>query len=167
MEHINWTTGFLFPYINFAIFLFLLIKFAKNPAISAFAKRRENFLKLLDEANKAKKEAEEKNIELKMRLDSLESEVEQIKHRAQQEAMNEARQLVEDAQKLAEHIKLEAQRIAQNELKQAKSDIQNEIVRTVKENVLNKIKTDLSENDQSQIVSRRIQLLTQMPSNGV
>lgn len=167
MEHFNWLTGFVFPYINFAIFLFLLIKFAKNPAISAFSKRRENFMKLVEEAHKAKKEAEEKNVELKTRLASLEQEVATMRDKAQKEAQNEARQMIEDAQKLAEHIKVEANRIAQTELKKAKDDLQMEIVQSVKNSVLAKIRSELTDSEQSAVVDRRVKLLSQMSSTGV
>ena len=68
MKDFNWIVGFVFPYINFFIFIFLFLKLFKKPIVDAMANRKTAFEQMAAEATKAKEEAEAKSKELDAKL---------------------------------------------------------------------------------------------------
>ena len=82
MKDFNWIVGFVFPYINFFIFIFLFLKLFKKPIVDAMANRKTAYEQMAAEATKAKEEAEAKSRELDAKLANLTSEIEDIKAKA-------------------------------------------------------------------------------------
>ncbi len=132
MENFDFLNSFLFPYINWIIFLILAYLMLRKPLINALAAKRHNYAELVEKANLARAEAEKRNAELKQRLARLDQEVAAIKATAHQQADEEARAMVSSAEQLAEHLKREAKRIADAEVSAAKIALQKEILELVK-----------------------------------
>ena len=159
MENLDWLSGVVFPYINFFIFLFVLIKVAKAPLLGILAKRKEDYEAIYKKANQEKKDAEVKLAELNSRMTQLSKEVEEVQSKARDEAKKEAKGIIEEGKRLAENIKLEARRIAEVEAQKAQESLERMILDQVYENVLKKLKNDLVETDHEQINAKQIERL--------
>lgn len=165
-SHVDPWMGIIFPYINFAIFLAMLIYFARKPAAAAARKRREDFERVMAEATRAKEAAEARLRELTTRQSQLDAEVKEIQTTTRAVAEAEASKIVADAQRLAEHFKTEARRIAEAEVLRARQDLRQEIVAAVKNSVAQKIKSELTPEAQLTLVRRQVGELRTVKTEG-
>ena len=166
MEQFDWIKGFVLPYTNFAIFLLLAFKFFKAPLGNILSAKRTDFEEVLKEANKLKLEAEEQSKQLQVRLDRLDEEVEDIRKKAQVQADSEAKEIVKSAEELAEHIRQEAVRMAEAEIKRARQTLQTEILTEVRKNVEAKIRQDVDESKNKDIVNLKMKSLSSLRLEG-
>lgn len=130
------------PYINFIIFLVMLIYFMRKPIAAMFADRRESFLAFSKSAEKKKKEAENINKKLTSQFSELEAHLASIKEKAIQDAEMRSKEMVAQAEKMAANIKTEAEKISDAEVIAAKQIIQDEIVYQVKKATKERIEKD-------------------------
>lgn len=156
MEHFDWIKGFVFPYINFGIFLFLAFKLFKKPLLNMMSNQRDEYLRLVKETSKVKEEAEAKAKELHERLSCLEKELHEIRTGAATEAQLRTNQLIEKSETLANHIREEAKRMAQAELARAKENLRVEIIAEAKNQVIKKIEKELDESAQKSLNQQKI-----------
>ncbi|MFW7378301.1 MAG: ATP synthase F0 subunit B [Oligoflexus sp.] len=156
MEGFNWITGFLFPYLNLLLFLFLLVKVLKGPLTGAVNKRHEQYLQTLQEANTAKEEAEKEQRELQAKLAGLEAEIAEIQERAKRHAESEAAKIVAHAESLAANLQQEAQRIAASELEEARDSLRQEILQEVRQNIVNRVHSDLGQAQQVDLIHKQL-----------
>lgn len=154
MENFDFLNSFLFPYINWIIFLILAYIMLKKPFLSALAAKRQSYADLLEKASLAKEEAERRNLELKQRLARLDQEVADIRSKARQQAEEEAKALVTSAEQLAEHLKREAKRIAEAEIAAAKVALQQEILQQVKVQTAEHIQKNLDEQAHHRVIKQ-------------
>jgi F-type H+-transporting ATPase subunit b len=167
MEGFNWLLGFVFPYINLALFLFLATKFLKPSLASAVVKRHEQYQSSIKEANLAREAAERAKKELDQKLANLTEEIERIKANAKKQAEDEAQRIVSQAEQLANHLKTEAQRIAQAEVEQAKAVLRNDILHQVHSNIVTKLRTELDGSQQKSIVRNQLKSLPDFHTEGL
>lgn len=166
MEHFDFWKGFVFPYINTFIFLGLAIYFFRKPAIAAARKKRDEFLRTMNEAKKTYDEANEKLTQLKARHANLAAEIADIKKTSEAAATAETQRIVSDAERLAEHLKEEAKRIAAAEVAKARAELRQEIVETVSSNVVAKISKEVSGDMHHSIVRRNLSELRSIKVEG-
>ena len=159
MENFDWIVGFVFPYVNFIIFVFLFMKLFKKPIIEAMSNRRSSYEQLVAEASKAKEEAEAKSKELDAKLAGLSSEIEEIKTKAVAQAKKEADSLINSAEKLADHLKSEAKRVASAEIAAAKTELEKQLLESAKNAVVSKLGSELSADKQKSLVEKGINSL--------
>lgn len=165
MENFDFLQSFAFPYINLAIFLALAVFILKKPIVNALANKRENYLSLLDRANKAREEAERKHRELESRLKGLDAELDRMRKEVKTAADQEAAAILSSGGHLAEHLKREAKRIAEAEIATAKEEIRAEILQQVREKTAEELKRTLSDSRQHQIVQQGLKDLPRIGAN--
>ncbi len=117
----------VFPTINFLIFVFIIWKYVIPPARDALRQRREKIAQALDEAKRAKEEAESLRREYQQKLAGLAAEQEKMRTQALEAAERERNRLVEEARQMTERIKNEAQQIAQREVEEARRVLRQEV----------------------------------------
>lgn len=156
MENFDFVQSFLFPYINLAIFLALAVFVLKKPIMNALASKRDNYLVMLDRANKAREEAERKHRELDARLKGLDAELSRMRSEVKKAAEDEAATILASGGSLAEHLKREAKRIAEAEVSAAKEAIRAEILEQVRQKTADELKRTLDDNRQHQILKQSL-----------
>lgn len=156
MEHVNLITGIVLPYFNFALFLALCVYFFRKPLAAMAKNRRNEFEVAIREATKAREEALQKNQELTTRLRHLDREVEEIRRGAALAAEKDAQRMVTEAEALAKNLIDEARRLADAEVERARHALKTEIVETVREAVVNKIKHDLKPADHTAMIQNKV-----------
>lgn len=160
MENFNWITGFVFPYLNLALFLFLAHKFLRPAIATAIFQRQQRFKKALNEANKARDEALGRQKELEEKLATYDEHLNELKEKTIHQAEEEAHAKVQHAEELALHLKEEAAKIAKAEIENARTSMRQQIIDEVKKNVMTKLAADLSLEDHTQILNQRVEAVS-------
>jgi F-type H+-transporting ATPase subunit b len=119
----------LFPAINFAIFVWLIWRFAA-PAIRGWVRQRhDRVVRTLAEAAAAKAEAERLRAEWEERIAHLDQTIEEMRAQARLDAERERERILAAAHRTAEHIQRDAERAAANELRRVQQQLRAELVR--------------------------------------
>ncbi len=145
-------TIYILPYVNFALFAFLIFHFGRKPVSNMLATRKENFRKDYEEARKLLTEAEAQNELLSRRLTNLDQEIAQINQRATAVTQQEIARVQENAKRMATHFKDEVSRISDAEVNQALSDLKQELMTGVMRQVHQSIATQLDGAGQQKLV---------------
>ncbi len=166
MEHFDWVTGAVFPYINFLIFLAAAIFFFRKPMQTMAAQRRADLDALVAAAKKAKDEAEKQHAELQQRMRGLDDELTRLRDAVRTEAEREAEQIIHQANAVAEHVKQEAKRAAETEVETAKKLLREEIVTQVRKQVESRIVSDVKADNHKQLITKQIDALKNIRAEG-
>lgn len=125
-HHAPSPSGLIYPFINFAIYSFVLWKYAWPAVRGYLSDRRENTLTALEAAKAVKAEAEALKAEYDEKLRNLEEEARKARADVLATAELEARNLVEQAKRSAERIRNDARLVADEEVARAKRSLREE-----------------------------------------
>jgi len=112
--------------LNFVILAYILYKLTWKKMKEFFVGRRDGIQASLEEAVKAKEEAEKKYREYTERLDKATGEIEGISEMIRAQGAAEKEKLIESAQKTAEKMKEDSQARMDQEVKKAGSQLRLE-----------------------------------------
>jgi F-type H+-transporting ATPase subunit b len=166
LEHFDWITGAAIPYFNFAIFLAALIFLAKKPMKQMAEDRYKKYVDLHADAKNAFEIAKKQNDELKLKLEGLQSEIEELRKISMENAKHEYDVMVAQAKSLGEHIADEARMIAEAEVEGAKEKIKKEIVKQLTDQVTAKIKSDIGTAEHKEIISNQFSKVEKVNFDG-
>lgn len=142
----------LWGFANFAIYCFIMWKFAW-PLISEYLQdRRDDVVNALEAAARAKQEAEQLKAEFELRMKSLENEAQKAQAEILEIAQNEAKKMVEQAEKTAEHIRRDAQLVADQEVARARRALQEESAELVTQIAADLVSVQITTDDQDRFV---------------
>jgi F-type H+-transporting ATPase subunit b len=116
-----------FRVMNFAVLMFILIKFGAKPIGAALSGRRRQVKEDLGALEAKKQVAERSYNEFSTKLATVEKDVDQIVEKAIAQAEIEKVKIIERAEKAAEDIKRQAQMAVANEVTAARRMLKNEI----------------------------------------
>lgn len=119
-------SGLIFPAINFAIYSFVLWKYAWPAVRTYLADRRENTVTALEAAKSVKDEAQALKAEYDAKLRTLEADAQQARAEVLATAELEAKNLVEQAKKSADRIRNDARLVADEEVARARRELREE-----------------------------------------
>jgi F-type H+-transporting ATPase subunit b len=143
--------------INFLLFVFVLRKYALPAVREALRKRRETITQALNEAKRAKEEAETLRREYEKKLAGLAAEQEQLRKQALEIAEREKGRILEEAKKMAERVRLEARQIAQREVEEARRLLRKEVAERATQIATELVRAHFSAADQSRLVQDLVQ----------
>lgn len=121
-------TVVLLQFINFFLYVGLIVFFARKPIADFFKNRQARFYTALKRADAARAEAQAKRAETQARLSKLESSRDESIQKARTEAAALRQQIVDEAKELSARLKTEAQRTAEVEIERAKMVLREELV---------------------------------------
>jgi F-type H+-transporting ATPase subunit b len=125
-EHVPSISDLVFPVINFLLFVFILYRYVIPTVRDVLRQRREKITLALEEAKRAKEEAERLRKDYELKLAGLAAEQEKIREQALEAAEQERERIVEEARQMAERVKSEVQQIAQREVEEARRTLRQE-----------------------------------------
>jgi len=149
----------LFKFINFAVMLGILIKFAAKPFKDFLRNRQAAVKEKVDEADRLIREAEELKGTYQEKLTQLDKEIESFRTRAMEEAEKEKARILAEARALAGRIREQAQLAYEQELKDAMSSVRAEIARRTLVTAEQTIKQVFKEEDHNRMVDEFIEKL--------
>jgi F-type H+-transporting ATPase subunit b len=158
---VNWWQELLFPAINFAILLGILIYFLRRPLGDFFHSRHHEVQDAILEAKAAKQEAQAKVREYENKLKKLDYEIKQLTETFKADAEDEKTNLLKKAEELSAQIRENAKLAAEQELTKAQRKLKEEVVALAVELAAEWLKRDLNETDQEKLTKDYI---TNLPS---
>jgi F-type H+-transporting ATPase subunit b len=119
----------LFSTINLLIFVGILARYV-FPSVRTWVRdRRTRVIHTLDEAAKAKAEAERLRAQWELRLRQIDQEIAGLQAQAGRDAERERERILEAARKTADAIRRDAERAAAYEVRRAQEQLRAELVR--------------------------------------
>jgi len=115
-------------FANFAILAGMLYYFLRKPVRQALSDRHQNLRKSLDDARKAKLEAEAKLSEYTRRVANLQQEIDQLRDQVREEAERQKQTIIAEAREAAVAIRRQAEAAGKNEVKRAQDTLRTEAV---------------------------------------
>jgi len=149
----------LFKFINFAVMLGILLKFAAKPFKDFLRNRQASVKEKVDEADRRIREAEELKGTYQEKLAQLDKEIESFRARAMEDAEKEKARILAEARALAGRIREQAQLAYEQELKDAMSSVWAEIARRTLVSAEQTIKQAFKEEDHNKMVDEFIEKL--------
>jgi F-type H+-transporting ATPase subunit b len=119
-------TDLVWPAINLALLLGVLVYFARKPIRAFFGDRSARIRDDLDAASRALAAAEARHAEWQRKVADLDSELAAIRRTASERADAERRHIVADAQRSAERIRDDARVAIDQELRRARANLRDE-----------------------------------------
>ncbi len=145
--------------VNFAILVFLLVKFAGKPLKNFLKQRTEMIEKSINDAQEAKEMSKKALEEVEQRFRLKDKEIAEILEIAKASGEEEQKRLIEDAERLKTKILEQAKANIDHEIKMAKEAIKAEAVEEAIKLSEEKIKNRLTKEDHEKILQDSIKLL--------
>ncbi len=143
--------------LNFAVLVFILVKFLGKPLKGFLRQRTELIEKTLKEAEAAKELAQKALHEVEERLKVKDKEIDEIITAATRSGEKEKDSIIEQGNKLKEKILEQAKINIDYELKHAKGAIKAEAVEIAMELAEKKIKGKLTKEEQERLLEESLQ----------
>jgi F-type H+-transporting ATPase subunit b len=142
-----------FSTINLLIFLWILGRFVMPAVRRWVADRRDAVVKALDDAARAKAEAEKLRAEWEARLAAVERTIEEMRGQARQDAERERQRILAAAHATAEAIRRDAERVAAYEVRRTQQQLRAELVKQAVHLAEDTVHTQWSAADQQRSVA--------------
>jgi F-type H+-transporting ATPase subunit b len=152
--------------INFLIFAFVIRRFTRDLIRRKLKERHETVVQALEEAKKAKEEADRLRQEYDTRLANLAAEEEELRSQAVDAAERERQRLMEEAQQMAERAKTEAQLIAQREVEEARRTLRQEVATQAVAIATELIQRNVTRGDNRRLVEQLVQEVRSAENTG-
>jgi F-type H+-transporting ATPase subunit b len=149
----------LFKFINFAVMLGILLKFAAKPFKDFLRNRQAAIKEKVDEADRLLKEAESLKGTYEEKLVKLDREIETFRKWALEEAEKEKAKILVEAHAMAGRIREQAQLAYDQELEDAMATVRAEIARRTLVTAEQTIRQIFKEEDHDKMVDEFIEKL--------
>jgi F-type H+-transporting ATPase subunit b len=151
-------TDVIYPAINFTMYALIIYwVLAKKVNLPQKLKERSENLKAeMDEAEKIKKEAEDKFTEISDKLTKMESEREKMLQQAKDDAQVLKQKIIEQADARKEEILRSAKEAAKLEVQKARADLKDEIFETAMALALEAAKNNVNSDDHGRILKETV-----------
>jgi F-type H+-transporting ATPase subunit b len=137
--------------VNFAILIFILVKFGGKPIRNFLKARTEGIKKSLDDAREAKELAQRALDEVQEKSGTRDSEIEEIISSAKASGEKERERLVQEAVKMSEKLIEQTRANIDYEVKQAREAIKAEAAEIAMELAEKKIRGQITEEDRKRL----------------
>ncbi|MEE8448445.1 MAG: F0F1 ATP synthase subunit B [Thermodesulfobacteriota bacterium] len=138
--------------VNLLILIAIFYKFGKRPIKEFLENRRRSIRNSIEDAQKAKQEAEALFKEYQGKLERLGQQAEEIYEKISSEGQAEKERIVSQATKSAAKLMVEARKIGDQELAKAKTLLRREAAELAVKLAQAKIEKNLQETDQRRLV---------------
>jgi len=138
--------------INFLILAALLWKLLADKIKAYFGDRRLEIAQMLEEADKAKAEAEQRHSEYQKKLENVEMDIKEIREAIMGELESEKERIIEEGKAAAERIVEQAKWSAEQEVVKAKNSLKNQVVDLAGDMAASLVTQSLNQEDQKKII---------------
>lgn len=150
--HTASVTQLIFPFINFLIFLYLVMRFLLPFIKDHLRSRREGILVAVKEADEGRERAEAAVQDYRRRLARLDEETKEIRERLHADGQRDRARLLAEAAGLATKVKADADFLSEQEVKSARQQVRDEMARIAQAAAEKVIRRYLTSVDQQRMV---------------
>jgi F-type H+-transporting ATPase subunit b len=158
--------AFLWPALNLAILIAVLVYFARKPLQVYFEKRRSEIQGELQSAADQLATAESTYAKWQRRMIDLESELDEIRATSRQRAEAERERIIQDARATAERIRRDATAAVDLELRRARETLREEATQLAIELAGERLSREVTEADRDRLIDEFIGLIASTPGSG-
>jgi len=151
--HERSTQLLVLAFINFAIYAYILYRFAWPAIVKYLVERRAAVVAALEAAAKASAEAEALKAEFEAKMKTLEADAAKARAEVLAIAELEAKEVVEQAKRSAERIRRDARLVADQEVARARRLLQEESAALVARAAGEIVRKNLTNDDQARLVA--------------
>ncbi|BCB96954.1 ATP synthase subunit b [Dissulfurispira thermophila] len=159
-EHGGSIMEWVWRIVNFAILVFILVKFLNKPLKNYLQQRKELIEKSIKEAQEAKELAMKALREVEERLKVKDKEVEDIISSAKVSGEKEKERLIQEGERLKVKILEQAKTNIEYEVKKAKEAIKAEAVDAAMQLAEEKIKAKITKDDHEKLFQESLKLIS-------
>ncbi|MCX8083425.1 MAG: ATP synthase F0 subunit B [Calditerrivibrio sp.] len=152
----NLVMGFVWRSIVFLVFAFILYKLLKEPILNALDKRTDDIKTAINEAIKAKEDAQRELAEYKSKLSAMNKELEDMKERAIKAVEAEKNRILNEADQTVKKLKDFAESLIESDVIRAKAELKRYSFELAKNTALQKIESSLDTNKHETIINNYI-----------
>ena len=138
--------------VNFVILMALLWKLLADKIKTYFVDRREEIAQMIDEADKAKADAEAQYADIRNKLKNVEKDIQDIKTAIMGELGSEKARIIEEGKVAAERIIQQAKWTAEQEVVKAKNELKDHVVEMAGDMASGMITRSITPDDQKRIL---------------
>jgi F-type H+-transporting ATPase subunit b len=149
-------TDLIYPAINLALLLAVLIYFGRRPIQAFFRDRRAQIRADLESAAQLRAQAEERCGELQRRLANLDGEIESIRQLARERAESERARILTDAEATAERIRADARAAIEQELRRAREQLREDASDLAIELAGEQLREQITDSDRNRLLDEFI-----------
>jgi F-type H+-transporting ATPase subunit b len=142
----------LLGFVNFAIYIWILRRFAWPLVTNYLHERRDSVVEALAAAARARTEAEELKAEYEAKMRNVEIDAAQTRNELLAVAQLEAKQLLDQAKRSAERLKEDAKLVADQEVARARRLLQEESARLISEMAGEIVSRQLTNDDEARFI---------------
>jgi len=151
-------SGMVWRIVNFAILalaVFLIVRYLKVKDF--FADRRNSIRAELEEAKKAKEDAENKLKEFELKFSAIDKRIKEIYQEIRSEGEIEKKRIIEEAIRLSDRIQEQARAAAAQEIKKAREEIKGEIAKVAVEMAEEILRSELTAADHERLIKEYLE----------
>jgi len=141
-----------FRVLNFAVLIFILVKFGAKPIASGLAGRQKKIKDDIEDLESRRDEAEKTYRAFEAKLAGMEKEIDTIVEKAVAQAEIEKQKILEKAEQSAEDMKRQAEMTINNEIMVARRTLKNDIADQATAMAEELIRKNLTADDQVKII---------------
>lgn len=153
--------GLLWPTLNFALLLAVLIYFARKPVLTYLSNRRDAITGDIESAAQLLTEAERRLAEWSQKAANLDQQVASIRDATRRSAEAERDRILADARATAERIRQSAGAVAERELSQARETLRQEAADLAVELAARILRDQVNDGDRTRLVDEFIERIEQ------
>ncbi|MCU0575410.1 MAG: ATP synthase F0 subunit B [Desulfobacterota bacterium] len=143
--------------VNFIILMALLWKLLADKIKTYFVDRREEIAQMIDEADKAKADAEAQYADIQQKLKNVEKDIQDIKGAIMGELGSEKARIIEEGKVAAERIIQQAKWTAEQEVVKAKNELKDHVVEMAGDMASGMITKSMTPDDQKRILEEYLE----------
>jgi F-type H+-transporting ATPase subunit b len=150
----DWRAGYdvIMKWVNFAIMVFLFLKFAKKPLMDFLNIRSEELARDIKKLEDEKKRAEIKSQETLALLEKGEAHIKKIKARIIEQGKDEKEKIINDARSQSRFMLEDSKQRVGSQILQAKQAFRTELVESAIALAMERLPKELTEEDNQSIV---------------
>jgi F-type H+-transporting ATPase subunit b len=138
--------------VNFTILMVLLWKLLADKVKTYFVGRREEIARMIDEADKAKANAEKQHIDFKQKLDNVDKDIKEIRDAIMGELEGEKARIIEEGKAASERIITQAKWSAEQEVLKAKNALRHQVIDMAGDMAAGLVTNSMTPEDQKRLI---------------
>ena len=152
--------------VNFIIFVFFLVKFAKKPLAAAMKARHDTIKATIDENQKAYDTAKERHDSYRQKLAHVDTESRELIESSKHDGANERDRIIATAREYAKRLREDAITVISNEEVRARNRLQHDIARAALKSAEDMLRRGLTDADRERLFDQSLQMIEQSEAHG-
>ncbi len=147
----------LATFLNFAVLIWLMVRYGSRPIAEALKKRRSNIMQGMDEAAKMKSKAADRLSEYEEKLSHVDDEIERVKREMREAGEADRVRILAEAKERRERLEREARLLVEQELKAAREELMRETVEGAMKSAADQIARELATTDHQRLADEYLE----------